>query len=83
MNKMEEEYNWNLILKVSIPVSLAVGYVFYTNASDFWKWISLVCGSAIAAMIVYTINKRKSNVFTAAAVVFLAALVIRFIKSLI
>ena len=27
-NKMEEEYNWELIMKVSLPVSILVGYVF-------------------------------------------------------
>jgi len=41
---MEEEYNWNLILKVAVPISLIEAYTFYTNASDNLKWFSLTAG---------------------------------------
>ncbi|HLC49950.1 MAG TPA: hypothetical protein VJI97_00815 [Candidatus Nanoarchaeia archaeon] len=78
---MEEEYNWELIMKVALPVSLFVGWAFYTNIGNFWKWLALVSGAAIAAGIVYSKSRRKGNVFTAAAVVFLVALVVKFSKA--
>ena len=80
---MEEEYNWNLILKIAIPISLAEGYIFYTNISDGWKWISLVAGLALAGWIVYLKDKRRSTIFTALGIVFLAALIARFLKNFI
>ena len=77
---MEEEYNWELILKVSIPISLVEAYIFYTNISDGWKWLSLIAGLALAGWIVYMKDKKRSTIFTAVAIIFLAALVIRFLK---
>ena len=68
-------------MKVTLPVSILVGWTFYTNIGNFWKWFVLVSGAAIAAGIVYSKNKRKSNVFTTAAIVFLAALIVRFLKA--
>ena len=79
--KMEEEYNWGLIMKVALPVSAIVAFVFYTNLGNMWKWITLVFGVSSASMIVYTSDKKKSNVFTAGAVVFLVAIMVRFLKN--
>lgn len=78
---MEEEYNWNLILKVSIPVALVEAYIFYTSISNGWKWLSLVAGLLLAGGIVYLKDKKKSNIFTAVGIVFLAALIVRFLKN--
>lgn len=78
---MEEEYNWNLILKIAVPVSLIEAYIFYTNISNGWKWFSLIVALLLAGGIVYAKDKKKSNVFTAAGIVFLAALIVRFLKN--
>ena len=78
---MEEDYDWGIILKVSIPISLVVGYSFYTNISNFWKWLILFFGLITAAGIVNMKSKKKANVFTAAAIVFLAALAVRFMRN--
>ena len=78
---MEEEYNWELILKVSVPVALIEAYVFYTNISNGWKWFSLAIGLALTGIIVHAKDKKKNNVFTAVAIVFLAALIVRFLKN--
>lgn len=79
---MEEEYNWSLILKSAVPVALAVAYIFYTNLGDAWKWAALVIGVSLSAMIVYINDKKKNNVFTAAAIVLLAALIMKLIRNL-
>lgn len=78
---VEEEYNWELILKAAIPISLAEAYIFYTNINDGWKWLSLAVGLVFAGWIVYTKDKKRSSIFTAIAIVFLAAMVVRFFRN--
>ena len=78
---MEEGYDWNLILKVAIPIALIESYIFYTNISNFWKWTSLIVGLLFTGLIVYTKDKKKNNIFTAVGIVFLAALIVRFLKN--
>ncbi|MBI2102089.1 LPXTG cell wall anchor domain-containing protein [Candidatus Woesearchaeota archaeon] len=78
---MEEEYNWNLILRAAVPIALVEAYVFYTSISSGWKWFSLIIGLLLTGGIVYSRNKKKNNVFTAVAMVFLVALIARFLKS--
>ena len=75
-----EEYNWNLILKAAVPFSIIEAYIFYTGVSDFWKWISLIAALILAGWIVYLKDKRKNNIFTAIGILFLAVLVVRFLK---
>ena len=78
---MEEEYNWNLILKVSVMLSLAEMYIFYSSLSDLFKWFSLIAALLLAGIIVYIRDKKKNNIFTAIGIVLLAALVVRFLKN--
>ena len=78
---MEEEYNWGLILKIAIPISLIEAYLFYTSISDGWKWFSLITGLLSAGAIVYMKDKKKNDIFTAVAIVFLAALIVRFLRN--
>ena len=78
---MDEEYNWELILKIAVPFSLVEAYIFYTNLVDFWKWVSLVLSLVLTGMILYMHDKKKSNVFTAISIVFLIALVVRFLRN--
>lgn len=83
MFKMEEqEYNWGLILKASIPISIIVGYTFYTNASNFLKWLVMLVGIAAAGGIVYSKDKKKGDIFTAAAIVMLTAVVVMAMKKI-
>ena len=56
-------------------------YIFYTNLSDAWKWSALAVGIFLSAMIVYMNEKKKSGVFTAAAIVLLAVLAVRLLKA--
>ncbi|MBI2656865.1 hypothetical protein HYX03_03940 [Candidatus Woesearchaeota archaeon] len=77
---MEEDYNWNLILKVSAPVALIESFIFYTSISNGWKWFSLLIGLALAGIIMHAKDKKKSSIFTAVGIVFLAALIVRFMK---
>ena len=77
---MEEDYNWNLILKVAVPIAVRVGFLFYPNINNVWKWISLVAALSLAGMLVYIHDKKKSSMFTAIGIVFLAALVVKFLK---
>lgn len=76
-----EDYNWNLVLKVSVPFSLAVSFLFYSNFKEHWKWILLVIALSLTGLIVYFKDKRKNSIFTAVGIVFLAALVMRFLKN--
>lgn len=77
---MEEEYNWELILKVAVPIALTEAYIFYINISNGWKWFSLVTGLILTGAIVYMKNKKKNNIFTAVGIVFLVALIVRFLR---
>ena len=77
---MEQEYNWDLILKTAVPISLIEAYLFYINISDFWKWLSLVLGLLLAGTIIYMNGRKKSNTFTAIGIIFLVVLIVRFLK---
>lgn len=78
---MEEEYKWDLILKTAVPISLVEAYIFYANVSDVWKWLSLLIGLMLAGTIIYMNGKKKSDTFTAIGIVFLVALIVRFLKN--
>ncbi len=77
---MDEDYNWDIIMKVSVPTALIESYIFYTNISNGWKWFSLLLGLALTGIIIYAKDKKKSSIFTAVGIVFLAALIVRFMK---
>lgn len=78
---MEEEYNWDLILKIAVPIALIEAYIFYINISNGWKWFSLIVGLLLTGFIVYMTDKKKNNIFTAVGIVFLVALIVRFLKN--
>ena len=78
---MEEEYNWALILKVAVPVSLVEAYIFYTTISNGWKWFLLIAGLLLTGSIVYMKDRKKNNIFTAVGIVFLAAFIVRLLKN--
>ena len=78
---MEEDYNWSLILKVAVPFAAIEVYLFYINIINGWKWFSLIVGLLLTGGIVYSKNKKKNNIFTAVGIVFLAALIVRFLKN--
>lgn len=77
---MEEEHNWDLIMKVSVPIALAVGIVFYLRIGNAWKWSAFAMGLFLAALLVYINDKRKSNIFTAMGIVFLVTLIVKFFR---
>lgn len=77
---MEEGYNWELILKAAVPIALAEAYIFYINIGDGFKMLSLAAGILLAGFIVYSKDRKKNNVFTAAGIVLLAAMIVKFLK---
>ena len=77
---MGEEYNWELIIKIAALPSLIEAYIFYTNISNGWKWFLLILGLIITGSIIYYVDKKKTNIFTAVGIVFLSALIVRFMK---
>lgn len=79
--KMEDNYNWELILKFAAPAALAVAIIFYLNISNGWKWFSLIAGLSITGFLIYRKDKKKGNIFTAVGIVFLIALVVRILKN--
>ena len=81
--KMETEYNWKAIMKGSLPVSLVMIYVFYSNSiSDNSKWFYLLLGILAAAGITYYFDRKKHNIFTAPFVVVIVALIIHGLRKL-
>ncbi len=78
---MEDDYNWNLIIKIAAPLALIESYIFYTDIGNGWKWSSLIIGLLLTGSFVYIKDKKKNNIFTAVAIVFLAALIARFLKN--
>ena len=77
---MQEEYNWNIVLAVAGPASIIEAYIFYTDISNGWKWISLIIAISAVFGIIYLKDKKKHNIFTAVGIVFLAALVVKLFK---
>ena len=78
---MEEQYNWNLILKVSVILSFIEAYIFYSNIGNVFKWLSLIVALLLAGTIVYIKDKKKNNIFTAMGIIFLVVLVVRFLRN--
>ena len=78
---MDDDYNWELILKTAIPIALIEAYIFYIGIKDGWKWFSLIIGLLLTGIIVYIKDKKKGNIFTAVGIVFLVALIVRFMKN--
>ena len=78
---MEEDYNWKLILMAAMPIALIEVYIFYRDFSNFLRWFSLILGSLLTGGIVYLKDKKKHNIFTAVGIVFLIALIVRFLRN--
>jgi hypothetical protein len=75
----EETHDWNAILRGAIPSSIAVILIF-ANLSQSWRWpLALLC-MGVAYGMVYTKSKKKADLFTAAAIVFLTALAMHFLS---
>ncbi|MBS3102127.1 hypothetical protein J4458_01620 [Candidatus Woesearchaeota archaeon] len=72
---MEEEYDWNIILRNSLPVSAVMAFVFFTNIGNNLKWISLILALAATCLMVYFQSRKKHNIFTAMAIVLLVSLI--------
>ena len=67
------EHDWNAIMKGAVPAGAGVVLAF-ANLTSNWKWgITLLCMAA-AYGIVSFYSKKKSDLFTAVALVFVIAL---------
>jgi len=80
--QVEPEYNWNIILRSSLPVSAVLAWVFFTDIRMNLKWFLLVLGLITASLTVYFQDKKKQNVFTAVCIVLLISLLIHALKRL-
>jgi len=79
---MEREYNWNIILIISLPVALIMAIIFFTNVGIRFKWSFLAIGLIGTYFIVYRQDKKKQNLFTAVAIVLLVSLIAHGLKNL-
>ena len=79
---MEEEYNWNIILRSSLPVSAIMAFVFFTSLRNSLKWLVLVLAFIATYLMVYFQDKRKHNIFTAMAIVLLVSLIVHSLRKL-
>lgn len=75
----EPEYNWKLILTASIPLTIVVFFIFQ-RVSSGWAWLWLILCMAAAGIIVYFKSKKKADIFTAAAIIFLVGVGLRFLE---
>ena len=75
-----EDYNWNLISAVALPVGAIEAMVFYTSLGSLWQWIIMLAGMTATGIIIYMYDKRKANLFTAIGIVFLAGLFVRLLR---
>lgn len=67
------EHNWGVIFKGAIPAGVGVVLAF-ANITSNWKWaITLLCMAAAYGIVSFS-SKKKSDLFTAAALVFVVAL---------
>lgn len=78
---MEDEYNWNLILAVSIPIAVLEAIIFYLSISNIWKWSSMLIALFLAGGIIYKKDRRKGNIYTAMGIVLLAGLVVKMLQN--
>ncbi len=68
------EYNWNVISKGAVPASIGVVLAF-ANLTSNWRWaITFMCMAAAYGIVAFS-SRKKSDLFTAAAMVFVVALV--------
>ena len=79
---MEEEYNWNVILRSSLPIAILMAIVFFMNISNRSKWIYLVLSLIVTYFVIYYQDKKRQNIFTGMALVLLIALIAYGLKRL-
>lgn len=71
----QTNYNWKIINTCSVPVAFIGGIISYNMTSRWMMWIlAIVCG-AVAGGMTLRFDKRKSSVFTAAAIGILGVVV--------
>ncbi len=76
---MNETHQWSHILRGAVPASIAV-FILFANMASNWKWALLLAAMAACYVLVYFKTKKKADLFTALAIVFLAALAMHFLQ---
>ena len=79
---MEEEYNWSIILRNSLPVAAVMAFVFFTDIRTGLKWLILILALITTYLMVYFQSRKKHNIFTAVAIVLLVSLVVHGLRNL-
>ena len=73
---MEPEYNWNIILRNSLPVAAVMAFIFFTNIRNSLKWFLLILALITTYLMVYFQSKKKHDIFTAIMIVLLVSLIV-------
>ena len=76
---MEETHHWGNILRGAVPASIAV-VIAFVNITSQWKWAILFLSMGAAYFLVAMKTKKKADLFTAMAIVFLSALAAHFLQ---
>jgi len=79
---MEEEHNWSIILRNSLPVAAIMAFVFFTDIRTGLKWLILILALITTYLMVYFQSRKKHNIFTAVAIVLLVSLVVHGLRNL-
>ena len=67
-------------MKIAVPFAVAEIIVFYLNFLEWFKILMLIVGCIASGSIAFYKSRKKQNIFTTIAVVFLAALVMRALQ---
>ena len=79
---MEREYNWKAISFGTVPVSIVMAILYYSDIARGIINFYLIIGILIAMGITYYFDKKKGNIFTSAFVVVITALIVNGLKNL-
>jgi hypothetical protein len=73
------EHNWDAISKGAIPSSIGVVLAF-ANMTTNWRWgVSLLC-MIFAYIIISFYSKKKSDLFSGVALVFVTGIVMHLLS---
>jgi ABC-type Fe3+-siderophore transport system permease subunit len=79
MSEENSAYDWNAISKGAVLGAIGVVLAF-SNLVSNWRWgIAAICMAAAYGIVSFS-SKKKSDLFSAVALVFVAALIMHFLS---
>ena len=76
---MTEQHQWGHIFRGAIPMSIGA-VILFANMHSSWKWALLIAAMAGAYALVSMKTKKKADLFTAMAIVFVCGLGVHFLQ---